>query len=140
MRYSQLFGKTQKTTPADADSVNARLLQQGGFIDQLMAGSYSFLPLGHRVHEKIKDIIREEMNMIGGQEIFMPALHPKENWEKTYRWDNPGPEVMFRAEGRDKKQYGLGWTHEEIVTPLVKRFVHSYKDLPLAVYQIQTKF
>ncbi|MDO8435668.1 MAG: aminoacyl--tRNA ligase-related protein [bacterium] len=140
MRYSQLFGKTRKSAPADADSVNARLLQQGGFIDQLMAGAYSFLPLGHRVHEKIKNIIREEMNMIGSQEVFMPALHPKENWEKTGRWENPGQEVMFRVEGRDKKQYGLGWTHEEIVTPLAKRFINSYKDLPLAVYQIQTKF
>lgn len=140
MKYSKLFGKTSKTAPHDADSVNARLLVQAGFIDQLMAGVFTFLPLGLRALEKVKTIIREEMDAVGGQEVFMPALHPKENWVTTGRWDDPGQEVMFRVQGRGDKEYGLGWTHEEIVTPLAKRFVHSYKDLPTAIYQIQDKF
>lgn len=140
MRYSRLFGKTSKTAPHDADSVNARLLVQGGFVDQLMAGVYTFLPLGLRALEKVKRIIREEMNAVGGQEILMPALQPKEPWETTGRWTDPGPEVMFQFKGRGDKDYGLGWTHEEIVTPLAKQFIRSYKDLPFAVYQIQDKF
>lgn len=140
MRYSKLFGKTNKTAPADADSANARLLTQAGFIDQLAAGIYSYLPLGLRVLNKIKNIVREEMVAIGGQEILMPALLPSEPWEKTGRWSDPGPEVMFQFEGRGGKKFGLGWTHEEIIAPLVQKFVHSYKDLPLAVYQIQDKF
>lgn len=140
MRYSKLFGKTSKTAPHDADSVNARLLAQGGFVSQLMAGVYSYLPLGLRALDNVKKIVREEMNAIGGQEILMPALHPKDNWETTGRWSDPGPEVMFQFKGRGDKDLGLGWTHEEIVTPLVKQFIRSYKDLPLAVYQIQDKF
>lgn len=140
MKYSNLFGKTSKTAPHDADSVNARLLVQAGFIDQLMAGVFTFLPLGLRALDKVKTIIREEMDGVGAQEVFMPALHPKENWVVTGRWDDPGPEVMFRVQGRGNKEYGLGWTHEEIVTPLAKRFVRSYKDLPTAIYQIQDKF
>jgi prolyl-tRNA synthetase len=140
MYYSKLFGKTSKTAPAEADSANARLLIQGGFVDQLAAGIYTYLPLGLRVLNKIKNIVREEMEAIGGQEILMPALLPSEPWEKTGRWSDPGPEVMFQFEGRGGKKFGLGWTHEEIVAPLVQKFVHSYKDLPLAVYQIQDKF
>ncbi len=140
MRYSQLFGKTSKTAPADADSANARLLVQAGFVDHLMAGVYTYLPLGLRVLEKIKAIIREEMNAIGGQELLMPALQPKELWETTGRWTDPGPEVMFQFKGRGDKEIGLGWTHEEIVTPLAKKFIRSYRDLPFAVYQIQDKF
>ncbi len=140
MRYSKLFGKTSKTAPHDADSTNARLLVQGGFVDQLMAGVYTYLPLGLRVFGKVKDIVREEMNAIGSQEILMPALLPKEPWEQTGRWTDPGPEVMFQFKGRGDKDLGLGWTHEEIVTPLAKKFIRSYKDLPFAVYQIQDKF
>lgn len=137
MRYSTLFGKTSKTAPHDADSVNARLLIQGGFIDQLMAGVYTYLPLGLRSLDKIRDIVREEMQALGGQEILMPAVHPREPWEQTGRWDE---EVMFHVQGRGEREYGLGWTHEEIVTPLAKRFIRSYKDLPLSVFQIQDKF
>lgn len=140
MLYSKLFTKTSKTSPHDAESVNARLLVRGGFVDQLMAGVYSYLPLGLRVLDKIKNIIREEMNALGAQELLLPALLPKEPWEQTGRWQNPGPEVMFRVQGREGKEYGLGWTHEEIITPLVKKFVNSYKDLPFAAYQIQDKF
>jgi len=140
MRYSRFFGRTSKTIPHDSDSKNARLLVQGGFIDQLMAGVYSFLPLGLRVLNKVKNIIREEMNAVGGQEILMPAILPKEPWEKTGRWTDPGPEVMFQFKGRGGADMGLGWTHEEIVTPLAKQFIRSYKDLPFSVYQIQDKF
>ena len=140
MRYSQLFGRTSKTAPADAESTNARLLVQAGFADQLMAGVYTYLPLGLRTLDRIKRVIREEMDGIGGQEILMPALQPAEPWEKTGRWTDPGPEVMFQFKGRGEKDMGLGWTHEEIVTPLAGKFIRSYKDLPLAVYQIQDKF
>lgn len=140
MLYSSLFGKTNKTVPADADSVNARLLTQAGFIDQVMAGVYTYLPLGLRVLTNVAQIIREEMNVIGGQELLMPALHPRDPWQQTGRWDDPGKHVMFQFKGRGDKDVGLGWTHEEIITPLAKKFIHSYRDLPLAVYQIQDKF
>ncbi|NUM25411.1 MAG: hypothetical protein HUU49_02170 [Candidatus Buchananbacteria bacterium] len=140
MRQSKLFGKTRKETPKDEVSLNATLLTRAGFIDKLTAGVYTYLPLGLRVLDKIKKIVREEMDGIDGQEILMPALHPKEVWEKTGRWTDPGTEVMFQFEGRGKKEFGLGWTHEEVVTPLVKKFVNSYKDLPLYLYQIQDKF
>jgi prolyl-tRNA synthetase len=140
MRYSHLFGKTVKNVSAELESRNAQLLTKGGFIDQLTAGVYTYLPLGLRVLERVKGIVREEMDAIGGQEIAMPKLTPKEPWEVTGRWTDPGKEVMFQLEGHGEKEYGLGWTHEEIVTPLVKKFVHSYKDLPVMVYQIQDKF
>lgn len=140
MRYSELFGKTVKQVPHDADSVNAQLLTQGGFVRQLMAGVYSYLPLGQRVLENINTVVRQEMAAIGAQEVLMPALQPKEPWATTGRWTDPGPEVMFQFLGRSDKEVGLGWTHEEIVTPLAAGFIRSYKDLPFAVYQIQTKF
>lgn len=140
MLQSTLFTKTLREDPKDETSVNARLLVRAGFIDKLASGIYTYLPLGLRVLKKIQDIIREEMNALGALEILMPALHPKEPWEKTGRWTDPGPEVMFRVQGREDKEYGLGWTHEEVVTPLVGRFVQSYEDLPIAVYQIQDKF
>lgn len=140
MRYSQLFTKSSKTTVQDQESANARLLGQAGFVDQLMAGVYSYLPLGLRVLQNIQRVIREELDMIGAQEILMPALHPAEPWKTTGRWTDPGPGVMFQFTGSGDRDLGLGWTHEEIVTPLLKKFVHSYKDLPVAVYQIQDKF
>ncbi|MDD5071203.1 MAG: His/Gly/Thr/Pro-type tRNA ligase C-terminal domain-containing protein [Patescibacteria group bacterium] len=138
MLQSKLFTKTVKELPKDETSFNAKELIRAGFIDKLAAGVYSFLPLGLRVHEKIFRIIREEMNAIGGQEILMPALIPKESWTTTNRWENF--DALFKLAGGDKKEYGLGATHEEVVTPLAKKFVFSYKDLPAAVYQIQTKF
>lgn len=138
MKQSQLFTKTLKESPKDEVSLNAQLLIRAGFIDKLMAGVYTYLPLGLRVLNKIKNIVREEMNGIGGQEILMPALTPKENWEATGRWDKI--DVLFKLEGAGKKELALGSTHEEVVTPLVKKFVNSYKDLPVAVYQIQDKF
>jgi len=137
VRLSQLFSKTTKQTPADEVSINAKLLIQAGFIDKVAAGIYTFLPLGVRVISKISQIVREEMNEIGGQEITMPVLHPKKNWEATGRWT--ALDVLFKVKGA-VGEFALGPTHEEIVTPLAKRFVLSYADLPKAVYQIQTKF
>jgi prolyl-tRNA synthetase len=138
MLQSQLFYKTTKEISEEEKSINAKLLVRAGFVDKLMAGVYTYLPLGLRVLNKIKKIIREEMSAIGGQEILMPALTPKENWITTGRWDSI--DVLFKLEGSGGKEYALGSTHEEIVTPLVKKIVNSYRDLPLAVYQIQDKF
>ena len=138
MRYSHVFAKTNKTAPHDADSANASLLVQAGYVNQLAAGLYTYLPFGLRVLNKIKDIVREEMNALGAQEILMPALTPKEPWTMTGRWDEI--DVLFKLEGHGGKEYALGSTHEEIVTPLVQQYVKSYKDLPVAVYQIQDKF
>jgi len=137
MKQSQLFTKTTREAPKEEKSVNAQLLIKAGFIDKLMAGVYSFLPLGFRVLKKIESIIREEMNNISGQEILLPTLHPKKNWEVTHRW---GYKEMFKLKNRLGKDFSLGWTHEEIITPLVKSFVKSYKDLPVYIYQIQDKF
>lgn len=138
MRQSKLFTKTIKEIPKDETSFNAETLIRAGFVEKVSAGVYSFLPLGLRVHNKICDIVREEMNAIDGQEILMPALTPKGVWEQTGRWDNF--DALFKLMGADKKEYALGATHEEIVTPLMKKFVFSYKELPVYVYQIQTKF
>ena len=138
MRQSKLFTRTQKDTPKDETSYNAQTLMRAGFIDKLAAGVYTFLPLGLRVHNKICKIIREEMDAIGGQELLMPALTPKEVWETTDRWDNF--DALFKLTGGDEKEYALGATHEEIVTPTVAKQVLSYKDLSISVYQIPTKF
>ncbi len=138
MKQSQLFTKTTKEFPKDETSFNAQVLIKAGFIDKLSAGIYSFLPLGLRVHNKICSIIREEMEAVGGQEILMPALTPKEPWEKTNRWDNF--DALFKLKGNDEKEYALGATHEEVITPLAGKHIFSYKDLPMYIYQIQTKF
>jgi prolyl-tRNA synthetase len=138
MRQSKLFTKIIKELPKDETSFNAQVLIRAGFVDKLMAGVYSYLPLGYRVHEKVKNIIREEMEAIGGQEIFMPGLTSKEAWETTGRWAEF--DVLFKLVGADNKEYALGATHEEVVTPLAKKQVSSYKDLPFSVFQIQTKF
>ena len=138
MKQSQLFVKTQKNSPKDEVSLNAQLLIRAGFIDKLMAGVYTFLPLGLRVMKKIENIIREEMNAIGGQEILMPTLQPKENWEKTGRWGTM--DDLYKVKDSSNREMALGPTHEEVVVPLMKKFLNSYKDLPLAVYQFQNKF
>lgn len=138
MKQSKLFTKTQKDISKDETSINAQFLLRGGFVDRLTAGVYSYLPLGLRVLNKIENIIREEMNAVGGQEILMPALHPRENWDTTGRWDVV--DVLFKLNGAGEKEYALGATHEEVVTPLLQKSVTSYKDLPTSVYQIQTKF
>lgn len=138
MLQSKLFYKTTKEISEEEKSINAQLLVRAGFVDKLMAGVYTYFPLGLRVLNRIKKVIREEISAIGGQEILMPALTPKENWITTGRWDTI--DVLFKLEGSGGKEYALGSTHEEIVTPLVKKIVNSYKDLPVAVYQIQDKF
>ncbi|MFC1613031.1 proline--tRNA ligase [Patescibacteria group bacterium] len=139
MKQSKLFGKTIKEISKDEVSLNAQLLMRAGFIDKLMSGVYTFLPLGLRVLEKIENIIREEMNAINGQEILMPALQPKENWEKTDRWESMDS-ILYKFKGANQRELTLGSTHEEIITPLMSKFVNSYKDLPFSTYQFQTKF
>ncbi len=134
MRLSKLFTKTTKENPADEVSVNAQLLERAGFVYKNNAGIYTYLPLGWRVIQKIQAIIREEMNSIDGQEMLMPALIDKKYYEAAGRGDI---KVGFKT-GED--QFILGWSHEEIVTAIVGRYISSYKDLPFSAYQIQTKF
>lgn len=138
MKQSKLFTKTQKEISKDEISVNAQLLIRAGFIDKLMAGVYTILPLGLRVMKKIENIIREEMNAIDGQEIFMPTLQPKDNWIKTGRWSTM--DDLYKVKDSSDREMAMGPTHEEVVVPLMKRFVNSYKDLPFAAYQFQNKF
>ncbi len=138
MKQSHFFSKTSKAAPKEDVSINARLLEQGGFVQKTMSGVYTFLPLGLRVLSKVENIIREEMNAIGGQEILMPAMQPKENWTTTGRWDTM--DVLFKVKSEHGYELALGPTHEEIVTPLGQSVINSYRDLPMAVYQIQTKF
>lgn len=138
MRQTELFTRTVKELPKDETSYNAQTLIRAGFVDKVAAGVYSFLPLGLRVLNKIREIIREEMDSLGGQEISMPALAPRENWQATGRWDSL--DVLFKLGAADEKAYALNPTHEEVVTPLTRKFILSYKDLPFSVYQIQTKF
>jgi len=138
MLYSKLFGKTTKSISSQFESKNHELLIKAGFINQVATGLYNILPLGKKVLSKIENIIRQEMNNIGGQEIEMPLLHPKTLWEQTKRWKTV--DVLFKTKSQYGQEYGLAPTHEEIVTPLVKRFINSYRDLPLAVYNIGKKF
>lgn len=140
MRQSKLFTKTRKEAPADEVSKNAQLLIQAGFIYKNMAGVYTFLPLGLRVIEKIKDIIRDEMDAIGGQEMYMPSLQDSEIWRQTDRWSDEKVDVWFKTELKAGGEVGLAWTHEEVITDLMRQYVSSYKDLPLFAYHIQTKF
>ncbi|MDQ5883021.1 MAG: prolyl-tRNA synthetase [Patescibacteria group bacterium] len=138
MKLSQFPLHTQKKAPKDESSLNASLLIRAGFIEKLTAGVYNFLPLGLRVLKNIEAIVRQEMNELGGQEILMAALQPKQNWEATKRWQTFN--ALFKVKSQYEAWYALGPTHEEIVTPLAKKYIFSYKDLPLALYQIQTKF
>jgi prolyl-tRNA synthetase len=138
MKLSHLFTKTTKENPKDETSLNAQILIRAGFIDKLGAGIYSYLPLGLIVINKIVKIVKEEMTAVGGQELLLPALNPSEYWETTGRYNTF--DALFKIEGNDLKKYALGATHEEIVTPLAKKFIFSYQDLPFSVYQVQTKF
>jgi len=139
MYQSKLFYKTKKSIPKEIEATSHKLLYKGDFIDQLASGIYSFLPLGWAVHKKIENIIREEMQKIGAEELFMPVMHPKSIWEKTNRWNTIDP-PLFKLKDRHKKDFALGSTHEEVITKIVKERVYSYKDLPVALFQIQTKF
>ncbi|MEK7530921.1 MAG: aminoacyl--tRNA ligase-related protein [Patescibacteria group bacterium] len=138
MRQSQLFTKTRKEAPADEVAKNAQLLIRAGFIHKEMAGVYSYLPLGLRVLTKIENIIRREMDAIGGQENKFATLHPSEVWKQTGAWD--GVDVLFKIMSRTEKEYAIGQSEEEIATPIAQEYVLSYKDLPLAIYQIGQKY
>jgi prolyl-tRNA synthetase len=139
MLQSQLFPKTKKEAPKDAESVNHKLLVRAGFMDQLMAGSWTLLPMGWKVVNKINQIIREEMNAVGGQEMLMPLLHPKAIWNETGRWDKAN-EIMYKLKDMHDKEFVLSFTHEEIVMDLLRKTINSYKDLPVSVYHFSTKF
>ncbi len=139
MLQSKLFYKANKNKNAQADSVSHDLLTRAGYVDQLMAGVFSFMPLGYRVLKNIELIVRQNMEAIGGQELLLPVLQPKENWVKTGRIEQE-KDILFRLKGNADKEYILGPTHEEVVTPLAKKMVFSYRDLPFYVFQIQDKF
>jgi len=148
MKQSKLFTKTKKENPANEVSKNAQLLIRGGFINKEMAGAYNFLPLGLRVLNNIIKIIREEMNAIGGQEIFMTTLQRRELWEKYFKQDRWNTDVWFKTnlnhnadpDGSRSREIGLAFTHEEPISNMLEQFISSYKDLPLSLYQFQTKF
>lgn len=140
MYQSKLFSKTRKEAPKDEVAKNAKLLIRAGFINKEMSGVYSFLPLGLRVLNKICNIIREEMNAIGGQEIFLSSLQDKNIWEKSGRWDDKVVDNWFKTELKNGAEVGLGFTHEEPLTVLMREQIQSFRDLPVYPYQIQTKF
>jgi len=140
MRQTHLFTKTKKETPADEVAKNAQLLIQAGYIYKNMAGAYTFLPLGLKVIENINRVIREEMDGIGGQELHMPSLQEDRLWKLSDRWDDDKVDVWFKSELKAGGVVGLAWTHEEVITELLRQYVSSYKDLPLFAYQIQNKF
>jgi prolyl-tRNA synthetase len=139
MRQSQLFTKTRREAPSDEVSKNAQLLIRAGYIHKEMAGVYDYLPLGLRVIEKIKQVIREEMNVLGAQEMIMSTLQRKELWEQTDRWDDGKVDVWFKSTLKNGGEVGLGWSHEEPITEMMKRYIASYRDLPAYTYQFQTK-
>jgi prolyl-tRNA synthetase len=139
MRVSTLFTKTSKSAPADEVSKNAQLLIRAGYVYKVMAGVYAYTPLGLKVLENIKQIVREEMNAIGGQELIMSSLQKKETWEGTGRWNDEVVDIWFKSELKDGTEVGFGWSHEEAILEMMQQFVESYKDLPIYVYQFQTK-
>lgn len=139
MRVSHLYTKTLKKAPADEVAKNAQLLIRAGFVYKEMAGVYAYLPLGLRVLENIKNIVREEMNAIDSNEITMTSLQRKEIWERTTRWSDDVVDIWFKTKLKDDTEVGLGWSHEEPIVEMMKSYVHSYRDLPASVYQMQTK-
>ncbi len=139
MRRSKLFTKTLKNAPADEVSKNAQLLIRAGYVYKEMAGAYAYLPLGLRVVEKIKQIVREEMNSINSSELIMTSLQRKDIWSKTGRWDDKTVDIWFKTRLKDGTEVGLGWSHEEPIVEMMKQYIHSYKDLPVSLYQFQTK-
>lgn len=140
MRSSHLFTRSSKNVPADETARNAQLLIQAGYIHKEMAGVYAYLPLGKRVLDNIAQIVREEMDAVGGQEVQMTTLQPRELWEKTDRWSDEKIDNWFKTKLKNGTELGVGLTHEEPIVDALKDFVSSYKDLPVAVYQIGLKF
>lgn len=140
MKVSQLFTRTSKTVPADETARNAQLLIQAGFVHKEMAGVYAYMPLGLRVLENIKQIVREEMDKVGGQEVMMTTLQPQELWEKTNRWDDKVIDNWFKTKLVNGTELGVGLTHEEPIVDALMGYANSYKDFPITVYQIQNKF
>lgn len=139
MKMSQLFTRTLKDAPSDEVAKNAQLLIRAGYIYKVMAGVYAYTPLGLRVLENIKQIVREEMNAVDGQELIMTNLQRQETWEVTGRWDSEAVDVWFKTKLQDDTELGLAWSHEEAIMEMMQQFVKSYKDLPQSVYQFQTK-
>lgn len=140
MRVTQLFTKTSKTSPADEVAKNAQLLIRAGFVYKVMAGVYAYTPLGLRVLENIKRIVRDEMNAVSGQELIMSSLQRKDTWEVTGRWSEEVVDVWFKSQLQDETDIGFAWSHEEPIMEMMQHFVKSYKDLPASVYQFQNKF
>jgi prolyl-tRNA synthetase len=140
MRQSKLFTKTRREAPKDEVSKNAKLLIRGGYVHKESAGVYSFLPLGLRVLKKIENIVREEMNAIGGQELFLTSLQTKDSWEKSGRWSDDVVDVWFKTALKNGTEIGLAPTHEEPLTNIMREHIRSHKDLPIYTYQFQTKF
>jgi prolyl-tRNA synthetase len=139
MRLTELFTKTTKNVSADETAKNAQLLIRAGFVHKEMAGVYAYLPLGLRVLENIKQIVREEMNAVQGQELIMTNLQRPEVWQSTSRWDDKVVDIWFKTKLQDDTEIGLAWSHEEPIMQMMQQFVQSYKDLPTSVYQFQTK-
>ena len=139
MLWSKVFLPTLKDTPQDAEVISHQLMLRAGMIRKVTSGIYNWLPLGLRVLKKIENIVREEMDASGAQEVLMPMVQPRELWEETQRWKKMGPELL-RIQDRHERDFCLGPTHEEVITDLVRNNVKSYKELPLNLYQIQTKF
>ena len=140
MRVTKLFTKTLKDAPADEVAKNAQLLIRAGYVHKEMAGVYAYAPLGLRVLEKIKQIVREEMDRVGGQEVMMTTLQPRDIWEKTNRWDDKIVDNWFKTKLANGTELGVGLTHEEPIVDMLAPYISSYKDYPVAVYQIQNKF
>ncbi len=139
MLFSKVLIPTLRETPADAEVISHQLMLRAGMIRKLAAGIYSYLPLAQRVFQKLKAIIREEMNQSGSQEVTLPGVQPAELWQESGRWQFYGKELL-RLKDRSERDFCLGPTHEEVITDLVRRDVKSYRQLPLILYQIQTKF
>jgi prolyl-tRNA synthetase len=139
MRRSHLFTKTRRQAPADEVAHNAQLLIKAGYIHKEMAGVYAYLPLGLKVLENIKQIVREEMNSIASQELIMTNLQHKDIWETTGRWDSETVDIWFKTQLQNGTALGLAWSHEEPITNMMKGYISSYRDLPISVYQFQTK-
>ena len=140
MKFSELFVKTSREAPKSETARGARFLVQAGFVHKELAGVYDYLPFGLSVLEKIKNIIREELDKIGCQEVLLSTLQNPELWQKTDRWDIEKMDIWFKTELSSGGELGLAPTHEEPLTELMKSYIKSYKDLPVAAYQIQTKF